>query len=196
MIQSLKGRDNPAGRGNIPPDRIDRLKKGDVSVLVPAPKNLRPTPKVLVVDPLKCNGCGLCEIACVLSRTGDVDVSRSRIHVIPWNSETIFLPVCCQHCAEAPCRTVCPKEAIYWDEGWGRVMIDYDRCVSCRQCAAACPYGAIGFDEAWKTVFKCDLCNGNPQCVSFCEPRALTFIDAYRLPVQRLRQSAGKLRRY
>jgi len=185
----------PPGRA-IPEDMVVRLKKGDTSVLIPSDGDIPATPKVLVVDPQKCNGCKLCEIACSLFHDGEVDPARSRIHVIEWNLKGIFLPVFCQHCADAPCKKACPKDAISWQDDWGRVVIDYDRCVSCQMCVAACPFGAIGFDKAREVVLKCDLCDGRPQCVNFCEPGALTFAYADRIPSPRIRQAAGIMRRY
>jgi len=186
---------SPPGRA-IPEDMVVRLKKGDTSVLIPSDGDILATPKVLVVDPQKCNGCKLYEIACSLFHDGEVDPARSRIHVIEWNLKGIFLPVFCQHCADAPCKKACPKDAISWQDDWGRVVIDYDRCVSCQMCVAACPFGAIGFDKAREVVLKCDLCDGRPQCVNFCEPGALTFAYADRIPSPRIRQAAGIMRRY
>jgi Fe-S-cluster-containing hydrogenase component 2 len=189
------GHDTPPGHA-IPEETLVRLKKGDPSVLIPNDDNIQPTPKVLAVEPQKCNGCKLCEIACSLFHYGEVDTARSRIQVLEWNLKGIFLPVLCQHCADAPCREVCPKDAISWQDDWGRVVIDYDHCVSCQMCVAACPFGAIGFDKAREVVFKCDLCGGQPQCVNFCEPGALTFTYADRIPSPRIRQAAGIMRRY
>jgi len=180
----------------ISEETVARLKNGDVAVLIPACGNDPATPKVLGVDPKKCNGCRLCEVACSLIHEGEIVPARSRIQVIEWHASGIFLPVFCQHCADAPCRAACPRDAISWRDDWGRVVIDYDRCVSCRMCVAACPFGAIRFDKARQVVFKCDLCNGNPQCVNFCQPEALTFRDADRIQSLRIRQSAGILRRY
>jgi len=185
----------PSGRV-IPEERVLRLKKGDPSVLISDSGDIQATPKVLAVDPQKCNGCRLCEIACSLYHEGEVDTARSRIHVLEWNMNGIYLPVLCQHCTDAPCKAACPKDAISWQDDWGRVVIDYDRCVSCQMCLAACPFGAIGFDKAREVVFKCDLCNGRPQCVNFCEPGALTFAYADRVPYPRIRRAAGIVRRY
>ena len=190
-----RNHDFPPGRV-IPEEKVVRLKKGDPSVLIPHDGNIQATPKVLAVDPQKCNGCKLCEIACSLFHDGEVDPARSRIHVLEWNIKGIFLPVLCQHCTDAPCRAACPKDAIFWQDDWGRVVIDYDRCVSCQMCVAACPFGAIGFDKAREVVLKCDLCNGQPQCVNFCEPGALTFAYADSIPYPRMRQAASIMRRY
>ena len=185
----------PSGRV-IPEEMVLRLKKGDPSVLISGSGDIQATPKVLAVDPRKCNGCRLCEIACSLSHEGEVDTARSRIRVLEWNLEGIYLPVLCQHCVDAPCKAACPKDAISWQDDWGRVVIDYNRCVSCQMCVAACPFGAIGFDKVREVVFKCDLCDGRPQCVNFCGPGALTFTYADRIPNSRIRHAAGIMRRY
>ena len=42
---------------------------------------------------------------------------------------------------------VCRREAIYRDSRLDRVLIDYDRCISCRMCMAVCPFGALGFES-------------------------------------------------
>ena len=64
--------DIPPIRG-IPEDTVVRLKKGDLSALIPNDENIQAIPKVLAVDPQKCNGCRLCEIACSLFHEGEVD---------------------------------------------------------------------------------------------------------------------------
>ena len=183
-------------KSSLPEDIVERLKNGDFNVLAPRPEEAHVSPKVITIHPQKCNGCRLCEIACSLFHLGDIDTSRSRIRVIAWHTGDVFLPNCCQQCADAPCMAVCPKEAMVWNDDWGRVMVDYDRCVSCRACMAACPYAAIGFDEIRQVIFKCDVCNGNPQCVSFCEPGALRWDDADMLQTAIIRQSANLKRKY
>jgi carbon-monoxide dehydrogenase iron sulfur subunit len=185
---------SPSG-GALSRETIERLKSGDSSVLIERPKNASLRAKVLSIHPQKCNGCRLCETACALFHTGEVDPDRSRIKIFAYPERDIFLPVCCQHCADAPCRSACPKEAISWKDDWGRVVIDYDRCVSCQTCVAACPYGAMRFDRQRQMVFKCDTCDGNPQCVYFCEPGALTYQDADKLQQSRIREAACRLRR-
>jgi len=47
----------------------------------------------------------------------------------------------CQNCLAASCQQVCPKDAIYFDNG--RSRINPDKCIRCGKCAAACPYHAI-----------------------------------------------------
>jgi Fe-S-cluster-containing hydrogenase component 2 len=39
----------------------------------------------------------------------------------------------------------------------------------------ACPFGGIGINPGSGQVFKCELCNGDPECVKACEDKAITF---------------------
>ena len=88
---------------------------------------------------------------------------------------------------------VCPREAIYRDGRLDRVLIDYDRCISCRMCMAACPFGALGFESERHTVYKCDLCGGDPLCVHYCFPGALDYVEDYRQRETRIRKAAGNV---
>jgi Fe-S-cluster-containing dehydrogenase component len=58
---------------------------------------------------------------------------------------------------------------------------------------AACPFGALGFESERHTVYKCDLCGGDPLCVRYCFPGALDYIEDYRQPDARVRKAAGIL---
>ena len=148
--------------------------------------------KVLVSDPKKCTGCKLCELACSLRKVGECDPTKSRIRIIDWNNGGIFLPVFCQQCVDGSCMAACPKDAIYRDYEMDRVMVDYDRCISCKMCISACPFGAIGFDEDHGKIIRCDLCDGDPQCVRFCDSKALSFVDTNMLSNPNVRESARK----
>jgi Fe-S-cluster-containing hydrogenase component 2 len=145
----------------------------------------------LVADPQKCTGCRMCETVCSLVQNKTVNPSKSRIRIIHWNPDGIYIPLNCQQCEDAPCMTVCPKEAISKDPHLGRIVIDYALCISCRMCVSACPFGAMGFDPAKQKVFKCDLCDGDPQCVRFCFPGSLTYETPDTLNLSKLRQSAS-----
>jgi Fe-S-cluster-containing hydrogenase component 2 len=98
----------------------------------------------------------------------------------------------CQQCEDAPCRAVCPVKAISRDEGLGRLVVDYHVCIGCRACVAVCPFGAMTFDAAGKKVTKCDLCDGQPTCVSFCDVKALDYLDAHRAGVSKKRDAAKR----
>lgn len=148
--------------------------------------------RVLAAEPKNCNGCSLCLLVCSMEKSGARNPTRARIRIIKLESEEKYLPVICQHCQDAPCMKVCPREAIFRDSEMDRVMVDYERCISCRMCSAACPFGAIGFDEERQKVFKCDLCGGKPLCVDYCFPRALDFREDYLAANMRLRKSAAR----
>jgi Fe-S-cluster-containing hydrogenase component 2 len=146
----------------------------------------------LEVNPERCDGCRKCETACSVRYRGMGNPVLSSIRVIQWEDRGFYLPVCCRHCQDAPCMAVCPREAIYRDETLDRVMIDYDRCISCKMCVAACPFGAMQFDDPRGRVFKCDLCNGDPQCVPVCDPKAIAYEEADKIEMKRMRAAAER----
>jgi Fe-S-cluster-containing hydrogenase component 2 len=134
--------------------------------------------KFIFLDPSKCNGCGDCETACSVKRTGLDNPSLSCIRVIQnENIREFYLPILCMQCTHPPCMEACPRDALYRDMTSNGIMIDYNRCVGCRMCYAACPFGAMGFDDLRGRAFKCDFCDGNPECVHACKTDALTFIE-------------------
>jgi len=85
---------------------------------------------------------------------------------------------------------VCPKDAISRDAELDSVTINYDLCIGCKMCISACPFGAMGFDAQLKRVFKCDLCDGDPQCVRFCDMKAIDYVEVAKLKYPRMRESA------
>jgi len=111
------------------------------------------------LDIQRCIGCRRCVYACVEEnnqsrnpqihyirvlrfRDGNMDLEESDIY---YNPEEVpekgyyYMPVQCQHCANAPCTKVCPVRAT-WTEPDGIVVVDYNWCIGCRYCMAACPY--------------------------------------------------------
>lgn len=132
--------------------------------------------KVVIVDPRKCTGCRLCEVACSLRATGECNPTRARIHVIGFD-EAFCLPVTCFHCEIPYCSKVCPTGAISKGKV-GAVKVSRQKCIGCRVCVLACPFGNIAFSSAEKIVAKCELCDGEPECVLFCPTRALEFREA------------------
>ncbi len=137
-------------------------------------------PKVISIDPDRCTGCRVCEIACSLEHTGECNPNRSRIKVMKDEAEGIDLPVVCMHCADPPCVEVCPTGAMTRDDASGAVSIQEEACLGCKLCMLVCPLGAITVDSgsAQGGVMKCDLCQGNPKCVMFCETKAIDFVPA------------------
>ena len=149
--------------------------------------------KVLYIDHQKCTGCRLCELVCSVSHDGKSNPARSRIRVMKWEAEGIYVPMSCQQCQDAPCLNVCPVRAISRDDEMSRVYVDYDVCIGCRSCVGVCPFGAMNFNTIDKQVFKCDLCDGDPQCVRFCDEKAVDFVDAGEACLQKTRSAAERV---
>ena len=149
--------------------------------------------KVLYVDHQKCTGCQLCELVCAVSHYGKSNPARSRIRVVKWEAEGLYIPMTCQQCQDAPCLNVCPVKAISRNEQTAQVAVDYDVCIGCRSCVSACPFGAMNFNAVDRQVFKCDLCDGDPQCVRFCEVKAVDFIEADKVSIDKRRQAAERV---
>jgi carbon-monoxide dehydrogenase iron sulfur subunit len=149
--------------------------------------------KVLYIDHDKCTGCRLCELVCAVSHDGISNPARSRIRVMKWEAEGLYVPMTCQQCQDAPCLNVCPVKAISQEAGTGRVLVDYNVCIGCRSCVSVCPFGAMSFNTTDRRVLKCDLCGGDPQCVRFCDVKAVDFIEADNVSIVKQRKAAERL---
>jgi len=149
--------------------------------------------KVLKIDLQKCTGCRLCELVCSVQHDHVSNPMRSRIRVIKWESEGVYVPMACQQCEDAPCVAACPAKALRRNNELGRVEIDYDLCIGCRTCVSVCPFGAMHFNARDRKVFKCDLCDGDPQCVKFCEVHAIEFVEVGDVSLNKGREAAKRL---
>lgn len=133
--------------------------------------------RVVTMNPDKCVGCRNCEYACAFKKTGDFSRQDSRMRVNFYPEERVCIPMTCVHCKEAFCMEVCPAGAITRNSETGGVEIDDKKCVGCKMCMLACPFGAIHFDGKALVSRKCDLCQGEPNCVKFCISGALQYVE-------------------
>lgn len=88
----------------------------------------------------------------------------------------------CQGCLAHPCREVCPKDAIYLEQG--KSVIDQSKCIKCGKCVDECPYNAIikferpcaeacgmdaiGSDEFGRAKIDYDKCVSCGMCLVNC----------------------------
>ena len=149
--------------------------------------------KVLKIDHEKCTGCRLCELVCSVRHHHVSNPAKSRIRIVKWEADGVYVPISCQQCEDAPCATACPAKALARNADQGRVEVDYDRCIGCKLCMSVCPFGAMRWNTAERKVIKCDLCDGDPQCVRFCEMKAVDYVDAARVGTARGREAAERL---
>jgi carbon-monoxide dehydrogenase iron sulfur subunit len=49
--------------------------------------------KTLYIDYQKCTGCRLCELVCAVFHDGISNPSRSRIKVMKWEAEGLYIPM-------------------------------------------------------------------------------------------------------
>lgn len=149
--------------------------------------------KALMVSADRCTGCRICEIVCSLKKEGVVNPSRSRIHIVHWEEKAIEIPIVCQQCETPLCLEVCPVNARSQDKKLGRIKIDYDICIGCKMCIVACPFGSTCFDPLAKKIISCDLCQGDPECVKFCETKAIEYVETTMFNMRKRREAAKKL---
>ena len=152
--------------------------------------------KMIAVNIEKCTGCGTCELMCSFRHHGEFNPRKARIRKTIFLHDELAVPVVCTQCEEAWCQSICPSGAIsrtvLEESNAAVVQVDESRCLGCKMCQVACPFGNIAVGSSGHAE-KCDLCDGDPQCVKFCPRGALRFIDSERSVVERQSKIAAQL---
>lgn len=125
--------------------------------------------KIVLVDANKCTGCRVCELACSFKHEGVFQPTLSRIRVVKIEERGVNNPISCLDCSKMLCMDACPTGACQ------SFRVDRAACIGCRECIAACPFGAMDYHPVQRVAFKCDLCGGDPECVKYCVPGALSL---------------------
>ena len=114
------------------------------------------------VDPEKCSGCHLCEMVCSLYHSGIINTEKSAIHIQKDDLDTSQnTPMLCHQCKEMKClegEQVVPhleKREFIWNK------------IRAKQC----PFDVLRVSG--ESVYHCDLCGGNPQCIEVCTAKAI-----------------------
>ncbi len=117
----------------------------------------------MVIDVKACIGCRKCAYACVRENNigrnsgftyiqvlemeqGAIDIEGAKLDYAEGGKpDKWYLPVQCMQCAKPTCVYGCPVKAT-WKEPDGIVVIDYEKCIACRNCMVTCPYFARHFN--------------------------------------------------
>lgn len=128
-----------------------------------ASKNKRKTR--IMIRKEECTGCKACMLACAVKHRSKYSLAMARIWVNE-NEELEVVPNVCRHCVSPACMKACSAGAIRKEEAL--VILDMKKCTGCRACVEACPFGAIKYSNKLKKALKCDLCDGEPECIKAC----------------------------
>jgi anaerobic carbon-monoxide dehydrogenase iron sulfur subunit len=151
----------------------------------------------VMINSKKCTGCHMCELACSAQHEGAYRPSLARIFsAVNATSGAIKGHTCLQSgCAK--CQEACPadaivtrqitvkvkgefpgKEKIGSDTVAGVVLVvDEQKCTNCGECYDVCPTGVIHEHPEKQVAYKCDLCDGEPQCIAFCQNPHVMAVD-------------------
>ncbi len=117
--------------------------------------------------------CRACEEACA-ARAGAATsvIQAENVHKIARSKN-----ISCYQCAQPLCLEACPSYAIVKSQEDGIVRVMTADCIGCGSCVDACVYDNMFLDENSQVAFKCELCNGEPECVKACPYEVLELVS-------------------
>lgn len=125
---------------------------------------------------MNCTGCKVCEVACAHFHSSEFNQETSRLRIefkYRSNEPHISKPIVCPLCNK--CVEACEEGALkIGSEGY--LVLDKVRCDGCGECVAACPLHLMVLREDGTPLF-CDMCEGNPQCILWCQRDAIVLIE-------------------
>ena len=165
-LATVQGHDRVAGRDLIHEGALaDFEKNPDFLRQKPTEESLYPgfaypgRAWAMAIDLNSCIGCQACVVACqaennvptvgkelVLDQRIMHWLRIDRYYSGPADApSTVFEPIPCMHCENAPCEVVCPVHATTHDHEGLNLMV-YNRCVGTRFCSNNCPYKVRRFN--------------------------------------------------
>lgn len=166
----------------------------------------------LIIDIALCHDCNNCFLACKdefvdndwppfsgpQPRHGHrwMNILRTERGRYP-RIDVAYLPLPCQHCADAPCQKAHPDCITRRPDGI--VVINPEKAKGNKALVDSCPYGAIYWNEALEVGQKCTMCAHildeeggvrQPRCAHGCPTGALTF--AFMEPEEMAKRAAAE----
>jgi len=150
----------------------------------------------VMINSKKCTGCHMCELACSAFHEGAFRPSLARLFSKVNPTTAAVKGHTCLQAGCAKCEEACPAGAIgrnvisvapkgefdakakVGESVSGYVLVvDEEKCTNCGDCYDVCPTGVIHEHPERHIAFKCDLCDGDPQCISFCQNPYVLAVD-------------------
>ena len=144
----------------------------------------------------KCTGCHMCELGCSAFHEAGFRPSVARLYADVNPTTAVIKGHTCLQTACAKCQEACTNGAIVTKEVTvtpsgafpnkekigetvaGMVLVvDEEKCTNCGDCYDVCPYDVIHEHPDRTVAFKCDLCDGEPQCIAFCQNPHVYAVD-------------------
>jgi anaerobic carbon-monoxide dehydrogenase iron sulfur subunit len=134
----------------------------------------------ILIQPDLCDGCLDCEEAC------------RKLHgesgIIIREIGGSYYPIICQQCEDAPCKLICPTEAIKEEK------VNSEKCIGCGLCMLVCPFGAVVMHD--RKAHKCHQCPDLelPACIKACSRRAISILDTEKMSLEKQKLHIQKLK--